>query len=452
VTVFSRFSIRTRITVGSVFVATVIFVIALMAVRTQVTTILSNADSTLAKGDLTSFINELLKKPASTLDDPGTGVLLYVRGSDGAVHVDTMPHSIHEQLTHRTGANEQFTASMNGSEFVVVGRVVRTPDGDWSLWAARSEASSHLVLQVLDVTLVVGSIVLLAAFGLASWLLASAALRPVEQMRRRAEALGDDPRDGGLPVGPARDEIAQLATTLNALLDRIRRSAEREKQMVSDAAHELRSPLAVLRTQLELAHDKFGDADALGTQIIAAEASVDRLSSLATNLLELSRLESEGARSKPSSFEQLVTELMASVDRARMLGLSRAVEVGFTVESRDDLARFALGTDGFSRLLDNLLTNSISAVGGGGAVFVAFLQTANEFILTVRDDGPGMPESFIAQAFDRFSRPDDSRTSSTGGSGLGLALVAAIARDAYGRVELANAKPGLLVTVTIPQM
>jgi signal transduction histidine kinase len=148
----------------------------------------------------------------------------------------------------------------------------------------------------------------------------------------------------------------------------------------------------------------------------------------------------------------LVTELMASVDRARMLGLSRAVEVGFTVESRDDLARFALGTDGFSRLLDNLLSNSISAVGGGGAVFVTFLQTGDELILTVRDDGPGMPESFISQAFDRFSRPDDSRTSSTGGSGLGLALVAAIAKDANGRVELANVRPGLLVTVTIPQM
>jgi signal transduction histidine kinase len=446
----SRLTIRTRITAGSVFVAAVIFVIALVAVRGQVAAILSNADSTLAKGDLTTFINELVTKPSSTLDDPGTGVMLYVRSPSGTVQVDTMPHAIHEQLDHRAGADEQFT--VDNGEFVVVGRVVKTAEGEWSLWAARSQASSDLVLSVLDTTLVVGAVVLLAAFGLASWLLASAALRPVERMRRRAEALGDDPHEGGLPVGPARDEIAQLATTLNALLDRIRRSADREKQMVSDAAHELRTPLSVLRTQLELAHDNFGDAEALAAQIVAAEASVDRLSSLATNLLELSRLESKDARPKPSSFEQLVTELMASVDRARMLGLAREIEVGFTVESRDDLARFAIGTDGFSRLVDNLLTNSISAVDEGGTVFVTLTQAGADLSLTVRDDGPGMPESFIPHAFDRFSRPDDSRTSSTGGSGLGLALVAAIANDAGGMVDLANGKPGLVATVTLPQM
>ena len=448
----SRLTIRTRITAGSVFVAAVIFVIALVAVRGQVAAILSNADSTLAKGDLTTFINELVTKPSSTLDDPGTGVMLYVRSPNGTVQVDTMPHAIHEQLDHRSGADEQFTGRVDNGEFVVVGRVVKTAEGEWSLWAARSEASSDLVLNVLDTTLVVGAVVLLAAFGLASWLLASAALRPVEQMRRRAEALGDDPHEGGLPVGPARDEIAQLATTLNALLDRIRRSADREKQMVSDAAHELRTPLSVLRTQLELAHDNFGDAEALGAQIVAAEVSVDRLSSLATNLLELSRLESKDARPKPSSFEQLVTELMASVDRARMLGLAREIEVGFTVESRDDLARFAIATDGFSRLVDNLLTNSMSAVDEGGTVFVTLTQDGTNLSLTVRDDGPGMPESFIPHAFDRFSRPDDSRTSSTGGSGLGLALVAAIANDAGGMVDLANGKPGLVATVTLPQM
>ncbi len=448
----TRLTIRTRITVGSVLVATLIFVIALLAVRGQVAAILSSADSTLAKGDLTTFITELVTKAASTLDDPGTGVMLYVRSPTGHVQVDTVPHAIHDQLGHRTGADEQFVARVGNSEFVVVGRVVKTADGEWSLWAARSEDSSALVLNVLDGTLIVGAAVLLIAFGLASWLLASAALRPVELMRRRAEALGDDPREGGLPVGPARDEIAQLATTLNALLDRVRRSADREKQMVSDAAHELRTPLSVLRTQLELAHDNFGDADALGAQIVAAEASVDRLSSLATNLLELSRLESKEARPKPSSFEQLVTELMASVDRARMLGLGRAIEVGFTVESRDDSARFAVGTDGFSRLADNLLTNSISAVGEGGTVFVTLIQSSDDLSLTVRDDGPGMPESFIPHAFDRFSRPDDSRSSSTGGSGLGLALVAAIANDAGGTVDLVNGKPGLVATVTIRQM
>ncbi|HAM26898.1 MAG TPA: sensor histidine kinase, partial [Microbacteriaceae bacterium] len=246
--VLSRLSIRARITLGSILVAAAIFAIALVAVRAQVATILTTADSTLAQDDLTSFANEIVANPANTLDDPGTGVLLYVRAPDGKAQVDTVPNIIRKVLEHRDGANEKFTRTVEGVDFVVVGRSIPTSAGKWSLWAARSTASSTLALQGLDGTLVIGGLVLLVGFGVASLILASAALRPVERMRKEAELLGAGPGDGGLPVGPARDEIAELATTLNALLDRIRRSAEREKQMVSDAAHELRTPLSVLKT------------------------------------------------------------------------------------------------------------------------------------------------------------------------------------------------------------
>jgi two-component system OmpR family sensor kinase len=448
----SRLSIRARITIGSILVAVVIFSIALFAIRAQVATILSTADTTLAQGDLTTFATEIRADSANTLDDPGTGVLLYVRAPDGKVQVDTVPHIIHDELEHRDGANEQFTREVEGTNFVVVGQSITTKNGTWSLWAARSTASSALVLQGLDSTLIFGGLVLLVGFGVASWLLASAALRPVERMRRKAELLGADPSEGGLPVGPAHDEIAELATTLNALLDRIRRSAEREKQMVSDAAHELRTPLSVLKTQLELAHNDFGDADALARQLVAAEASVDRLSALATNMLELSRLESDGTLTTPSTTEDLVTELMGSVDRARMLALAKDVEVGFAVNVTGADAAFALGQDSFGRVVDNLLSNAIAAVDSEGSVTASLTKQPAGLVLEVRDDGPGMPESFLPHAFDRFSRPDDSRTSSTGGSGLGLALVGAIVDSAGGNVSLRNGGPGLVVTIFLPQM
>ena len=325
----SRLSIRARITIGSVLAAAVLLSVGLGLVREQVNSILTNTNAVLAEGDLTSFETDILANPDEPVDDPGTGVLVFVRGPDGREQVDTLPRFLHGTIEHRDAADEQFTIEHDGTTYVVVGRVVSTSSGDWGLWAARSEASSTLALASLDRLLAIGGLVLLACFGIASWLLASAALRPVRLMRERAETLGAESRDGGLPVGAARDELAALATTLNDFIQRVRASASREKRMVSDAAHELRTPLAALRTQLELAHDDFGDADALAAQVTAAEASVGRLSSLATNLLELSRLESSESPRGSGSTSELVDELMGCIDRARMLGLAKQADVGF---------------------------------------------------------------------------------------------------------------------------
>jgi len=267
-------------------------------------------------------------------------------------------------------------------------------------------------------------------------------------MRERAATLGAAD-DGDLPVGAAHDELADLANTLNEFLARVRTSASREKQMVSDAAHELRTPLAALRTQLELAHDDFGDAAALALQVRAAEVSVERLSSLATNLLELTRLEQE-AEPATSTAHDLAEEFTTSVDRARLLGLTKSADVTFEVGTLD--GTYGLSTQSFGRLTDNLLANAIAAIGTHGSVTAELAQDAGGLILTVTDDGPGMPESFVAHAFERFTRPDNSRTSATGGSGLGLALVKAIAESAGGAASVTNLQPGFRAQVTIPHV
>jgi signal transduction histidine kinase len=299
--------------------------------------------------------------------------------------------------------------------------------------------------------LVVGGIILLLGFGAASWVLATIALRPVTRMRKQAEALGTT-LDGELPVGGARDELAALATTLNELLARLRASSAREKQMISDAAHELRTPLASLTTQLELAHDDAGDADALALRLRGAEASAARLAALATNLLELNRLETHDRESATSTSAQLTTELMGAIDRARMLGLPRSVDVGLDVQGSGAEQRYRIDPHSFGRVLDNLLVNSVNAVSVGGTIDVSLKHGAAGLDLTVTDDGPGMPPEFLAQAFERFSRPDAGRSTSSGGSGLGLALVQAIVVSAGGTVELRNGTPGFAVEVHLPQM
>lgn len=452
--ILSRLSIRSRLTLGGTCIAAVIFTIALVSVHLQVTSLLSASDAQLARNDVTTYAAEIARNPSGIVDDSGEGLLVYVRSPLSGTHLDTMPHALRERLAHRAGANEQFTAEAGGAPFVIVGRTVPTPQGNWSLWAARSEASSGLALQGLDRIFLVGALILLAAFAVLSWRLASAALRPVERMRHRAEELGvggTDPAER-LPVGPARDELSELATTLNAFLARVRESTEREKQMVSDAAHELRTPLAALRTQLELAHDDFGDAPALAAQITAAEGSVGRLSSLTVNLLELSRLESTNAPPAASEITTLVTELMGSIDRARMIALARCVEVGFTLDPPEPGTRFALSGDSFARLVDNLLSNAVAAVDPHGTVEVALGRAGDDLTVTVTDTGPGMPADFLPRAFDRFARADDSRTAHTGGTGLGLALVSAIVSSAGGTVALRNGDPGLVASVTLPKM
>jgi two-component system OmpR family sensor kinase len=445
-------SVRARITIGSLLVAAVLLTIALLIVRGQVGTILSDADVALAQGDLTSFERDITANPTAEVDNPGTGVLVYVRNPAGEVQVDTLPHDINRMVGTRGATTEQFEFSDDeGRDFLVVGREVATSAGTWALWSARSISSSELALEGLDRVLVIGGIILLLGFGAASWLLATVALRPVARMRRQADALGTT-LDGELPVGDAHDELAALATTLNELLARLRASSAREKQMISDAAHELRTPLASLTTQLELAHDDAGDADALAARLRGAETSAARLAALATNLLELNRLETDDREPTTSTSAELTTELMGALDRARMLGLPRSVDVGFEVRDAQVAQRYRIDPHSFGRILDNLLVNAVNAVGPEGVIEVALSHGADGLDLTVADDGPGMPPEFLGKAFERFSRPDAGRSTSAGGSGLGLALVHAIVVSAGGAVELRNRTPGFTVEVRLPQM
>ena len=447
-----RLSVRARITIGSLLVAAVLLTGALLIVRSQVGAILSNADAALAQGDLTSFERDITADPTAEVDDPGTGVLVYVRSPAGGVQVDTLPHDIDGVIATRAATTEQFEFTDDeGRDFLVVGREVRTSAGVWALWSARSTSSSELALEGLDRVLVVGGIILLLGFGAASWLLATVALRPVARMRKQADALGTT-LDGELPVGDARDELAALATTLNELLARLRASSAREKQMISDAAHELRTPLASLTTQLELAHDDAGDADALATRLRGAETSAARLAALATNLLELNRLELDDREPATSTSDELTTELMGAIDRARMLGLPRSVEVGLDIAGGDTAHRYRIDPHSFGRILDNLLVNAVNAVATGGAIEVGLVHGTDGLELTVTDDGPGMPPEFLGKAFERFSRPDAGRSTSAGGSGLGLALVHAIVVSAGGTVELHNGRPGFTVEVRLPEM
>lgn len=438
-----RMSLRTRLTLGSSVLAVVLLAVALVAVRAVIVSMLADVDISLARADLAPYAEQVREGQGAALDEPGAGALVRIVDPSGRAVVDSLPHELHEEVERRPADDTVLRLEVEEVPYVVVGQRVAADEGTWMLWAARSSAGSALAVQRLDLLLVIGGVVLVLVFAGASWLLARAALAPVERMRRAAAELPAE-GDAELPVGEAHDELAQLAATLNDFLARIRASTAREKQMVSDAAHELRTPVAALRTRLELAREDAGDAEALRSELAAAERDAVRLGELAGNLLALSRAE-QSDRAETSDAGQLAAAVGDAVDRARLLAPEADIDLDLALaEGRGA----AVGSQALARVVDNLLANAVTATDGRGRVRVLLRDTGELVVLTVDDDGPGMPEDFLPLAFERFSRPDDARTRAGGGAGLGLALVRAIARAAGGEATAQNLHPGLRVEVT----
>jgi two-component system OmpR family sensor kinase len=288
------------------------------------------------------------------------------------------------------------------------------------------------------------------AFGVATWLLTTAALRPVGRMRASAEVLAAEGGTALLPAGPPDDEIAELARTLNALIVKLRAATDRERQIVSDASHELRTPLAIVRTQLELARTDAHSVEQLTDDIAAAEASLERLSKLADALLELSRVDSR-ATGGTATVDELGAELAAAADRGRLRASDRSVRIDYDDRTGPEDAGRLVGLPRHEagRILDNLVSNALAAVGDDGRIELTLSGERSGIRLTVSDTGGGMDVTFVPHAFERFTRQGASRTG--GGAGLGLAIVAGLAEAAGGGVTLENEPgTGLQVVVAVP--
>ncbi|MEO7121877.1 MAG: HAMP domain-containing sensor histidine kinase [Lacisediminihabitans sp.] len=450
-TALSRVSVRWRITLGSLLIAAVFFGAAGTVFRFQVDSILHRTASTLLSNDAQQFETSLRSSDGGTVDQPGRGQLVGVVDPSGKVRVNTLPHTLFERLSSLVKLDSTvWTINIGDDSYLVRNQTVKTTAGTWHVVTARNQETFTILLDQLTIALLVAVALLLVGFGGASWLLTGAALRPVTRMRKQAEVLSSHGSTEPLAVGPAQDELAALATTLNEFIRQLRLSAERERQMVSDASHELRTPIAILKTQLELAHLARGDAAALEAEITAAEHSVERLSNLANGLLELSQVQATN-RDAVSSFATLAAELANSVDRARLLAASTNIMVDFDITDDAEPLEYALAAENFGRLVSNLTSNAITALDGAGTVGIGLGQASGALTLTVSDSGPGIPPEFIPVAFDRFSRPDESRSTRAGGGGLGLAIVKAIVTSAHGTVALENrASGGVRVTVVLP--
>lgn len=279
--------------------------------------------------------------------------------------------------------------------------------------------------------------VVTALFAAAIWVALGRALRPVERLRSAAAQVARAGGPGSLPDPGTDDEIGALARTLNEMLDRLEVAAGRQRAFVADAAHELRTPLAALRAQLEVAATH---PAAYGPGELVAElgGQVRRMQALVDDLLLLARL---GSRPVPDAVVDLGAVARDAVGLVTAgSGDAVVVAVVGTGRARGDAA--ALG-----RVVRNLVENAVGHATGAVRVEVADGRVA------VLDDGPGVPEADRERAFARFVRLDAARARPGGGSGLGLAIAREVAREHGGDVVLtdrADGRPGLRAELRLP--
>jgi heavy metal sensor kinase len=281
--------------------------------------------------------------------------------------------------------------------------------------------------------LIAGPVALLLA-SLAGYLLAGLALRPVEAMRARAAAISAETPGERLPVSTTHDELERLGVTLNEMLDRLEDALRRERDFVADAGHELRTPLALLRTELELALRQDLSPEELRGAVRVSVEEVDRLAQLAEDLLLIARSE---RGELPLRVEPVdADELLAAVARKfqwRADAERRPLACEAAAELRVPVDRLRV-----EQALGNLVDNALRH--GGGAVRLRAEAANGRVELHVEDEGRGFPPAFVEQAFERFSRPDAARE--RGGAGLGLSIVRMIAEAHNGSADAANVPSG----------
>lgn len=323
----------------------------------------------------------------------------------------------------------------------VVALAAGPADARVTVLVARSTDDLIQSVHLLRTTLLVTFPPLVALLALVAWRVVGAALRPVEALRAGAEEITGGARPGMLPIPDSRDEIHRLAVTLNDMLHRLDAARARQRAFVADAAHELRSPLTNMRTELEVAQRL---PDTTDWPELAGDLLTDvhRLSRLVDDLLLLARADDETTRpARPATEEVDLGQLLAEVaGRYPDVAYERpAVPLRVSGE-RDALGRVV------ANLLDNAVRHARSSVRLEVAADGAYQRIA------VVDDGPGIPATDRERVFDRFTRLDDARARDAGGSGLGLAIVRELVRRHHGTVTLRGATPppGLHAEVRLP--
>jgi signal transduction histidine kinase len=409
--------------------------------------VLSVEDAQVA--DIRRSVNDYLDDVAGRLaagDDPQDAVAAegrtpppaQLRVSDESGEVVASSPQYAESVDDGAGDRPASDETPRGDAAVApvdtIARTVETPAGDLTVIAAAPVDQVDRNVEALTDRLVIGLPALVALVGLIAWVLVGRALRPVEAMRAEAERITASTLHRRLPEPATDDEVGRLAHTMNTMLDRLEISATRQRRFVSDASHELRSPIATLRAGLEVARGRPGPPG-WPARVDSLLAEESRLESLVDDLLLLAACDESGPLAAPATPVDLTALATEEGQRPRRVPVQvvppsaggDAVVVGGT---RHQLAR------ALSNLVDNAARHATTAVR------ISVSHHRDTARLVVDDDGPGIPPDDRERVFERFTRLDGGRARHDGGSGLGLAVVRSVLVNHHGSIRVDDSPLG----------
>lgn len=390
--------------------------------------------STSIHGSTERAAEQRLEELADRLDGPGGGAIdtvddeiVQLIGGDGSVR--DASEDAREALGPKAlpVSDDPQTLVVDGEQMLIVSEDL---DGDRTLVTAVSMEDDAETLATVATLLAIAVPLLLLLVAATTWLVVGRALRPVERIREHVDDITADRLHQRVPVPETGDEIAALAITMNGMLDRLDASAAAQRRFVSDASHELRSPLATIRQHAELAqaHPDVTSIDELA-EVVSEEGL--RLQGIVESLLLLARLD-EGAGTHDEALD-IDDVALGEVRRLRAAGL----EV-------DGSGIHAARVHGDPRLLGQLVRNlADNAVRHTrGRVAIGVTPSDRYVFVTVEDDGSGVPAEERERIFERFVRLDEARSRDAGGSGLGLAIARGIAASARGSLIVDDSRWG----------
>jgi signal transduction histidine kinase len=445
----SRFTLTTKVTaLAGIVLAAAMALASVIFIRALNTAQLEELDGS-AQLRLTQTSELVRAGTAPTrLDSPRDSVLM-VQVMDEKAAVVASSQNVNDMKTMTDFGTmgwwdlpldrpERATMDVEGAPCLMVGQMVQTATGKRLVVVAaplqiarNAEASMKRQLTRFIPLVLLGTMLLI-------WFVVRSAIRPVDRMRAEVDAVSPSNLSARVTAPPVDDELGRLARTMNSLLDRLQKSSERQTRFVSDASHELRSPLATNRTRLEVALRSPSHVDwpDVAKNVLSENSRMERM---VRDLLHLARSDS-GMAATAFVVTDLDDVVMQEIEGSRTFS---RVPIR---SSQVSAARIAGSPDQLRRLVANLLDNAQRHAKSSVTVRLGHVDGHAE--LRVIDDGPGIAEEDRARVFDRFTRLDDARARAEGGSGLGLSIVAEIAEAHQGTVA-AEETPGGGATLVV---
>lgn len=441
-----RIPFRVRLTLSFAGVMVVLFGGLALLLRTQFEASLDQAINRSLHthaGDLATLVRG--RRVLPQLPESGGAFAQILDPANGSIR-DTTPGYVRPLLTRaqvRRAASSSLLIDSHPDARLLAGPIDTRPAAVLVVGSPLGQYNGALT--TLNELLFIGGPSLLVLTCLAGYVLAARALAPVERMSAHAALISGAPEGERLPVPEAHDELHRLGETLNAMLTRLEDALARERAFVADAGHELRTPLAILKLELELALSSDSPREELQARLHSVAEEVDRLANLAQDLLVIARAEQGQLplEKRPVEVQRLLSDVAARFAApASEQGRVVLVECSRGLAVEADPARL-------EQALTNMVSNALRH--GEEGVTLTAVQRGGSVELHVLDGGQGFEPDFLPRAFERFSRADVARSGR--GAGLGLSIVQVIAEAHDGQARVRNREPhGADVSIELPVM